>query len=66
MAENKYLTHIAEYEWLSVRGFDEETAARLIHMKEHIAEQIERQEMLAEVNRLEFIRWLFQHDRIPE
>ena len=45
-------------------GFSESEAAKLVHMKDHVTEQIEYREILKESRRLDFIRWLIEHDRI--
>jgi len=57
-AEGRDLQHL-----LSL-GFTEIEAARLIHMKEHVTEQVEYREVVEESRRLNFIRWLIEHDRI--
>jgi hypothetical protein len=57
-AESRDLQHL-----LSL-GFTEIEAARLIHMKEHVTEQVEYREVVEESRRLNFIRWLIEHDRI--
>jgi hypothetical protein len=46
------------------RGFSQEDAVRLIYMKNHVTEQVEYREMVAEQHRLNFIRWLVEHDRL--
>jgi hypothetical protein len=45
-------------------GFSEGEAAKLVHMKDHVTEQVEYREILKESRRLDFIRWLIEHDRI--
>jgi hypothetical protein len=45
-------------------GFSESEAERLIHMKDHMTEQSEYREMVEESRRLDFIRWLIDHDRM--
>lgn len=64
MADRYYTTHSSEIERLLAMGFDEAEADRLIYMKDHVAEHGEYQEMLAESRRLNFIRWLIEHDRL--
>lgn len=66
MTEHSYATHDAEIQQLLLQGFSENEAKKLIHMKDHVTEQIEYREMLAESRRLEFIRWLIEHDRITK
>ena len=64
MAEQFYATGHTDFQHLLSLGFSDFQAERLIHMKDHVTEQIEYREMLAESRRLEFIRWLIEHDRI--
>jgi len=64
MTERSYATEDAEIQQLLSRGFSEVEARKLIHMKDHVTEQIEYREMLEESRRLDFIRWLIEHDRI--
>ncbi|HVB76166.1 MAG TPA: hypothetical protein VNE38_21680 [Ktedonobacteraceae bacterium] len=64
MAEHLYATDNAEFELLLSLGYSEEEAARLIYMKSHVSEQVEYREMVAEQHRLDFIRWLVEHDRL--
>lgn len=64
MADRYYTTHSADIERLLSLGFDEAQAERLVYMKDHVSEQAEYQEMLAESRRLNFIRWLIEHDRL--
>jgi hypothetical protein len=64
MTEHSYATEDAEIQLLLSRGFSETEARKLINMKDHVTEQIEYREMLAESRRLDFIRWLIEHDRI--
>ena len=54
----------AEFQRLLSIGFTQNEAAKLLHMKDHVTEQIEYREMLEESRRLNFIRWLIEHDRI--
>ncbi len=64
MAEHSYVTNDVEIQQLLSKGFSEVEAKMLIHMKDHVTEQIEYREMLEESRRLDFIRWLIEHDRI--
>jgi hypothetical protein len=64
MTEHSYATTDAEVQQLLSKGFSESEARKLIHMKDHVTEQIEYRELLAESRRLAFIRWLIEHDRI--
>jgi hypothetical protein len=64
MTEHSYATEDAEIQQLLSMGFSEFEARKLICMKEHVGEHIEYREMLAESRRLDFIRWLIEHDRI--
>ncbi len=45
-------------------GFPKMKPYGLVHMKDHIIEQIEYREMLEERHRLGFIRWLIEHNRL--
>ncbi len=66
MPEHSYATEDAEFASLLAMGFTEDEAAKLIHMKDHVAEQIEYREIVEESRRLNFIRWLIDHDRISQ
>jgi rRNA processing protein Krr1/Pno1 len=65
MTEHLYATEEnADFALLLSLGFSEEDAARLVYMKSHVTEQVEYREMVAEQHRLNFIRWLVEHDRL--
>ena len=64
MPEILYATDNADFDQLRSLGFSELEATRLIYMKGHVTEQIEYREMLEERHRLNFIRWLIEHDRL--
>ncbi|MDQ2716287.1 MAG: hypothetical protein M3Z08_15390 [Chloroflexota bacterium] len=64
MAEKLYATDNTEFEHLLSLGFSETEAGRLVYLKDHVSEQVEYKEMLAESRRLSFVRWLIEHDRI--
>ncbi len=64
MMERSYTTHDAEVVRLLSLGFSELEANRLIYMKDHVSEQVEYREMMEESRRLNFIRWLIEHDRL--
>ncbi len=64
MAERSYTTNDAEVARLLALGFSEVEADRLVYMKDHVSEQVEYREMMEESRRLNFIRWLIEHDRI--
>jgi hypothetical protein len=64
MPEHSYATSDTDLQQLLSMGFSESEANRLIHMKDHVTEQIEYKEMLEESHRLNFIRWLIDHDRM--
>lgn len=65
MPEHSYnITGNADLERLVALGFSHSEAARLMHMKDHVTEQIEYREMQEESRRLNFIRWLIDHDRM--
>ena len=64
MPEHLYATENADFEQLRSLGFSDIEAIRLIHMRDHIIEQIEYREILEERHRLDFIRWLIKHNRL--
>jgi hypothetical protein len=64
MTEHLYATENADFELLLSLGFSKEDATRLVYMKNHVTEQVEFREMVAEQRRLKFIRWLVEHDRL--
>lgn len=64
MAERSYTTNDAEVARLLALGFSEIEADRLVYMKDHVSEQVEYREMMEESRRLNFIRWLIEHDRL--
>jgi hypothetical protein len=64
MPEYSYATEDMDFQQLLSMGFSEIEAVKLIHMKDHVTEQIEYREMIEESRRLNFIRWLIDHDRM--
>ena len=66
MSENVYATDNADFESLLNLGFTEIEATRIIFMKNHVSEQIEYREMVEEKHRMDFIRWLVEHDRLSK
>jgi rRNA processing protein Krr1/Pno1 len=64
MPEQFYVTESTEFQHLLSRGFTQNEAMKLLHMKKHITEQIEYREIIEESRRLNFIRWLIEHNRI--
>ena len=64
MREYLFATENADFALLLSRGFSEEDATRLVYMKNHVTEQVEYREIVAEQHRLNFIRWLVEHDRL--
>lgn len=64
MSEHPYATEEADFQTLLDLGFSENEAAKLINMRDHVTEQIEYREIQEESRRLNFIRWLIEHDRI--
>jgi hypothetical protein len=57
-------TNDADFEYLLSLGFSPSEAARIAHMKNHVCEQVEYREMIEENRRLNFIRWLIEHNRL--
>jgi hypothetical protein len=66
MPENLYATDNADFEYLLSLGFSETEATRLVYMKDHVTEQTEYREMVEELHRLDFMRWLVEHDRLEK
>jgi hypothetical protein len=66
MPENMYATDNADFEHLLSLGFSEIEASRLVYMKNHVTDQSEYREVLEEQHRLDFIRWLIEHDRLEK
>ncbi len=64
MQEHFYATEDKDFQRLLSLGFSDTEATRLVYMKNHVADQIEYRELLEESRRLNFIRWLIEHDRI--
>ena len=64
MAERSYTTDDPEITRLLSLGFSELEANRLVYMKDHLSEQVEYREMMEHNHRLNFIRWLIEHDRL--
>jgi len=64
MPENLYATNNADFERLLTLGFSETEATRLVYMKNHVTEQVEYREMVAEQHRLKFMRWLVENNRL--
>jgi hypothetical protein len=66
MEEQLYTTDKNELEHLISLGFSELEAMRMIQMKDHVSEEIEYREMIEESRRLNFVRWLIDHDRLSK
>ena len=66
MPESFYATEGSDLEQLLAMGFSDDEAAKLIHMKDHVADQAEYRELLAESRRLDFARWLIEHGRMKD
>ena len=64
MSEYSYATESTDLQSLLSLGFSEAEATRLVHMRDHVAEQTEYREMLQESRRFDFMRWLNEHNRI--
>ncbi|GCF09138.1 hypothetical protein [Dictyobacter arantiisoli] len=64
MPDYSYTTESPDFQRLLSMGFSETEAAQLVHMKDHVTEQTEYRELLQESRRLDFMRWLIEHDRI--
>jgi hypothetical protein len=57
-------TNDADFEYLLSLGFSLSEASRIAHMKNHMSEQVEYREMIEENRRLNFVRWLIEHNRL--
>jgi len=66
MPENLYATDNADFEHLLSMGFSETEATKLVYMKDHVTEKTEYREMVEELHRLDFMRWLVEHDRLEK
>ena len=66
MTENLYATDNADFEFLLSLGFSETEATKLVYMKNHVAETSEYRELVEEQHRLDFMRWLIEHDRLEK
>lgn len=66
MPENLYATDNADFEHLLSLGFSETEATKLVYMKDHMTEKTEYREMVEELHRLDFMRWLVEHDRMEK
>ena len=64
MPEHLYATNNADYARLLAQGFSAPEATRLVYMKDHVSEEAEYREMVEESRRLNFIRWLIEHNRL--
>jgi len=64
MQEHTYATEEQDFQHLLSLGFNAEEATKLLHMRDHVDEQTEYREMIEESRRLNFLRWLIEHDRI--
>jgi hypothetical protein len=59
-----FTTTDADFEYLLSLGFSLSEASRIAHMKNHMSEQVEYREMIEENRRLNFVRWLIEHNRL--
>ena len=66
MTGNLYATDNADFEFLLSLGFSETEATRLVYLKDHVTETSEYREMVEEQHRLDFMRWLIEHDRLEK
>ncbi len=64
MPEHSYAAENMDFQNLIALGFSEGEVTRLVHMRDHVTEQIEYREIIEESRRLHFIRWLLDHNRI--
>jgi hypothetical protein len=66
MQENMFITDSLGFEFLYAQGFTLDQAIKLVAMKENFEELTEYRERTEEQNRLNFVRWLFEHGKISE
>lgn len=66
MPEFSYATEETDITRLLSLGFSEIEAERLVYMKNHVSEQSEYRETIEENRRLNFVRWLIEHDRLSK
>lgn len=64
MPEHLYATDSADFDHLLSLGFSANEASRLVYMRIHVNDEVEYREIIAENRRLNFIRWLIEHDRL--
>lgn len=64
MPERLYTTDSADFDRLLSLGFSANEASELVYMKSHVDDEVEYREIIAENRRLNFIRWLIEHDRL--
>jgi hypothetical protein len=64
MAEHLTTDNNIDILHLLALGFTEAEAVNLVYMKNHVSEQSEYREMLEESRRLNFVRWLIEHNRL--
>jgi hypothetical protein len=51
-------------DYLIDRGFVLEEAATLLNMREHLYENVEMRERMAEDSRMQFVQWLYEHGEL--
>jgi len=64
MAEHLTTDNNIDILHLLALGFTEAEAVNLVYMKNHVNEQSEYREILEESRRLNFVRWLIEHNRL--
>ena len=70
MREELRSTQIAEehllLDYLLEAGFMWEEAIKLMHLREHLYENVEMQQRIADDCRMHFARWLYEHGEMSE
>jgi hypothetical protein len=66
MAEHTYTANNLDIERLLSLGFTEAEAGRLVYMRNHVSEQTEYREIMEEKHRMNFVRWLIEHNRLSK
>jgi hypothetical protein len=66
MTEHTYTASNWDIERLLSLGFTEAEVGRLVYMRNHVSEQTEYREIMEEKHRMNFVRWLIEHNRLSK
>ena len=53
-------------DYLIEMGFEWEEAAKILHLRDHLYENAEMRQRVAEDNRMQFARWLYEQGELTE